>query len=297
MTTSHMTKRPAPVLFSPEQHRTAQGALMPIGGAEDRSEETPLDILRRFVELSGGKRAKILIVPTASESPEGSVKTYQHIFDDIGVDSTESLQVKRREDASSDEVDAQVRRSTGVFITGGDQARLVALLVGTRFMQTLRERNGLGLVVGGTSAGASILCHHTIVGGTGVAGSSGDGPPRKASVDIVSGLGLMADVIIDQHFNQRGRIGRLLSVFAGNPGLLAIGLDENTAAIINNGVLEALGEGVVTVIDGRNTRSDYFDREPGDVLTVIDSSLHVLADGRSFDIRTRRPIGDIGSAD
>ncbi|CAA9561299.1 MAG: Cyanophycinase [uncultured Thermomicrobiales bacterium] len=178
-------------------------------------------------------------------------------------------------------------------MTGGDQSTLVSLLAGTLAMDCIRLRNADGVVVAGTSAGASIVAAHVMVGGTGLAGDTGSAAARKGLVDLVAGFGLLQDIIVDQHFSQRGRMGRLLSVFAGNPGLLSIGLDEDTAVVIDReGVLEVLGSGMVTLIDGRNATSDYFEREVGEVLTVVDSHLFVLGPGRKFDLDTRRPIMD-----
>jgi cyanophycinase len=181
--------------------------------------------------------------------------------------------------------------ASGIFITGGAQARLVALLVGTLAMECIRERNAEGVVVAGTSAGASVVASHMMLGGTGLAGDSNDAAARKAMVELVAGFGLLQDIIIDQHFSERGRMGRLLSAFAANPGLVGIGLDENTAVLIErDGMLEVLGDGMVTIVDGRNATSDYFEREVGEVLTVIDSHLFVLGPGRRFDLNTRRPV-------
>ena len=182
-------------------------------------------------------------------------------------------------------------QASGIFITGGDQARLVTLLAGTRAMECIRLRNADGVIVAGTSAGASIVAAHMMAGGTGVGGDSSDAAARKGMVDVVAGFGLLQDVIVDQHFSQRGRLGRLLSVFAANPGLLGIGLDEDTAVLIDReGALEVLGSNMVTIVDGREAVSDYFDREEGEVLTVTGSSLHVLAAGRRFDLNARRAI-------
>lgn len=147
-------------------------------------------------------------------------------------------------------------------------------------------------MVGGTSAGASILASHMMLGGTGLAGNSGDAAARKHMVEMSAGFGLLEDVIIDQHFSERGRMGRLLSIFAANPGLLSIGLDDDTAVVIDDGMLEVVGTGMVTVIDGRDARSDYFERELGEVLTVADSHLSVMGPGRKFDMTTRSPIMD-----
>ena len=144
------------------------------------------------------------------------------------------------------------------------------------------------MIVAGTSAGASVVASHMLLGGTGVGGNSADAAAKKGMVEMVAGFGLLQDLIVDQHFSQRGRVGRLLSVLAANPGLLAIGLDEDTAVVVTrDGVLEALGSGMVTVIDGLHTTSDYFARRPGEVLTVVDSGLHVLGPGRRFDFDAR----------
>ncbi len=131
-----------------------------------------------------------------------------------------------------------------------------------------------------------------ILGGSGIGRDSGDSAARKSMIEVVGGLGLLPVVIIDQHFSQRGHMGRLLLAFAGNPGLVGIRLDENTAVFVqSNGILETLGEGMVTLINGRNTVSNYFDRKPGDVLTIINSSLHVFGPGQKFDLVAHVPIG------
>ena len=150
-----------------------------------------------------------------------------------------------------------------------------------------------GVVVAGTSAGASILASHMMLGGTGLAGNSGSAAARKHMVELVAGFGLLQDIIVDQHFSERGRMGRLLSVYAANPGLLSVGLDEDTAVVIDReGILEVLGSGMVTIVDGRNAKSDYFERKVGEVLTVADSHLFVLGPGRRFDLNTRHAIMD-----
>jgi cyanophycinase len=264
---------------------------MPIGGAEGKDEESDQSVLTRFIELSGGKRARIVVVPTASESPEEMGERYIKVFGNLGAKAVDVINVKERVDANSDPVIEMLRQASGIFITGGAQANLVALLAGTLAMDTIRLRNAEGVVVAGTSAGASILASHMMVGGTGLAGNSNSAAARKAMVELVAGFGLLADIIVDQHFSERGRMGRLLTAFASNPGLLGVGLDEDTAVLIDReGVLEVLGTGMVTIVDGRNSTSDYFDREVSEVLTVVDSSLHILGPGRRFNLDARRPF-------
>jgi len=262
---------------------------MPIGGAEET--EPGGEILQRLVDLAGGNDAHIAIIPTASGDPQRSGEGYAQLFREMGVKKADWLRVDRREDANAEEALSLLREATGIFITGGDQARLVELLVGTLVMECIRTRNADGVIVAGTSAGASILSALMMAGGTGIGGDSNGSAARKGMVDVVAGFGLVQDIIIDQHFSQRGRLGRLLSVFAGTPGLIGIGLDEDTATLIDReGTLEALGSNMVTVVDGRNTISDYFHREQGEILTITGSSLHVLADGRRFDLDARQVI-------
>ena len=277
----------------PRARRSKQGAVMPIGGAEDKDGDGDETILCRFVDLAGGKRARILVIPTASESPGEMGQRYVDVFGKLGAGQVDVLQVRAREEANAQAAIDQVTAATGIFITGGSQGRLVAHLSGTHVMECIRERNANGIVVAGTSAGASILASHMMLGGTGLAGNSSDAAARKHMVELVAGFGLLQDVIVDQHFSERGRMGRLLSVYAANPGLLGIGLDEDTAVLIEgSGSMEALGTGMVTVIDGRNSISDYFEREVGEVLTVANSHLFVLGPGRRFDLEQRQVIMD-----
>jgi cyanophycinase len=278
----------APVASAPSR-RVTQGPVMPIGGAEET--EPGGEILQRFVDLAGGKKARIAIIPTASDDPQRSGEGYAELFREMGAKEADWLRVERREDANGEPALDLLRMATGIYITGGDQARLVELLVGTLVMECIRTRNADGVIVAGTSAGASILSALMMAGGTGIGGDSNGSAARKGMVDVVAGFGLVQDIIIDQHFSQRGRLGRLLSVFAGTPGLIGIGLDEDTAALIDReGTLQALGSNMVTIVDGRNTVSDYFHREQGEILTITGSSLHVLADGRRFDLDARQVI-------
>ncbi len=256
-----------------------KGIVMPIGGAEDR---TPAGvILNRFIDFAGGEQARIMIVPTASEDGDTG-EDYADVFRKIGAKSAEIAQISDRESANGDDLLARLDDMTGVFITGGDQSRLNKLLVGTRFASALRDRNRAGLAVAGTSAGASILAAHMMAGGI------SEAPPHKGMVEMVAGFGLLEDIIVDQHFSQRGRVARLLVTFAGNPGLIAFGLDENTAVIIRgDGMATVIGEGSMTVIDGRDVYSDYHDLDEGAILTISGSHIHVLAPGRIFDLNRR----------
>ena len=277
----------APVASAPVR-QSGQGPVLPIGGAEER--EPGGEILERFVALAGGDGARIAVIPTASGEAQESGERYVKLFGRMGAASADWLRVATRDDANADAALELLEQATGIFVTGGDQARLIELLTGTRVMECIRERNAEGVVVAGTSAGASIVAGHALVGGSGLTPSS-DAAARKGMVELSAGWGLLQDLVIDQHFSQRGRLGRLLSAFAANPGLLGVGLDEDTAAQIDrDGILETLGSGMVTIVDGREAISDYFERQPGEVLTVARSSLHVLGPGRRFNLSTRQPV-------
>jgi cyanophycinase len=230
-------------------------------------------------------------VPTASSEPEKAGARYIDVFGKLGAKSVNVLEIRARPDANAAPALEVLDGASGIFITGGAQANLIALLVGTLSMERIRMRNAEGVIVAGTSAGASIVGAHLMLGGTGIAGNSNDASARKAMVELVAGFGLLQDMIIDQHFSERGRMGRLLAAFAANPGLIGIGLDQDTAVLVDRtGVLEVLGTGMVTIVDGRNATSDYFEREPGEVLTVIDSHLFILGPGRRFELNSRRPF-------
>ncbi|MDP9357203.1 MAG: cyanophycinase [Chloroflexota bacterium] len=278
----------APVASAPSR-RVCQGPVLPIGGAENKTPGG--EILERFVDLAGGKQARIAILPTASEDPEEMGQQYVEVFRKLGVGAADWLRVEHRSDANTEPALELLQNATGIFISGGDQARLVRLTAGTEVMECIRLRNAEGVIVAGTSAGASIVAAHLMAGGTGLAGNSNDAAARKGMVELVAGYGLLQDMIVDQHFSQRGRMGRLLSIFAANPGLLGVGLDEDTAVLIDReGIMEVLGSSMVTIIDGRNAVSDYYEREVGEVLTVANSHLFVLGPGRRFDLNIRQAL-------
>src|SRR5215218_10401748 len=279
------------IVSSAPVRRLRQGPVMPIGGAEEKSQNQGQEVLERFFDLAGKKRARIVVVPTASEEPEEAGKTYVEAFTRLGAHSVDVLEINERRDANEGPAIELLEQATGIFVTGGDQARLVSLLTGTKVMECIRQRNAQGVVVAGTSAGASAVASHMLVGGTGLAGDSNDAAARKGMVELVSGFGLLQDLISDQHFSQRGRMGRLLAAFAANPGLLGVGLDEDTAVLIDReGMLEVLGSNMVTIVDGRDATSDYYEREVGDVLTVVRSSLNVLGPSRKFDLTNRQAV-------
>jgi cyanophycinase len=255
------------------------GLLMAIGGAEDKLDDKV--ILSSFAHHAGGKKARIAIVPTASSIEDAGIR-YKAIFLGMGVEEAEVVYIQSRDDANADEPIDTLSDATGIFLTGGNQVRLSVLIGGTRFEETVRRKHGEGTVIAGTSAGASILSAHMIAGGAGGA------VPKQRMAQMVAGFGLISNVIIDQHFKQRNRIGRLLALVATNPRLLGIGIDEDTAAVFNgDGMLDVIGRHSVTIVDGSEMYSDIFRVNGHGEVTVSNAKLHILPAGRSFDLDSR----------
>ncbi|HZW82556.1 MAG TPA: cyanophycinase [Candidatus Deferrimicrobium sp.] len=259
-----------------------KGNLMIIGGNEDK--ENNCIILKKFIELSN--RGKVIIMTTATEKPEQVGKKYLDIFTRLGCESVEVLDIPDRVYANNHGNIEKLDKAAGIFFTGGDQLKITGTLGGTIVDRKLHELYERGVVIAGTSAGASVMSSTMIVGG------SNDETPRKDALNMAPGMALIEEVVIDQHFAQRGRIGRLLTVVAQNPHNLGIGIDEDTAIIINNSqCFRVIGSQTVTVVDGETISftnvSETGERYP---LGLADVKLHVLPPGLGFDLKTRRPI-------
>ncbi len=252
---------------------------MAIGGAEDKFRDRL--ILRRFIELSGGQEARIAIIPTASGLRDAGQR-YKTIFDEFGAESSCVLQVRTREEAGSEEHSDIIKQSTGIFLTGGNQVRIAAILGGSQVGRALIRASRDGAVVAGTSAGASVMT------GIMVAGGERGRSPSANLARMAPGLGLIESIIIDQHFRERDRVARLMTMVSYNPGLLGLGIDEDTAALINpDGCIEILGAGTVLIVDGRNMVSNVHSRRGGMPLNVSNAMVHFLTSGSRFDIEER----------
>jgi cyanophycinase len=258
-----------------------RGFIVPIGGAEDK--EGPSDILRKFVAVSGGEGARIVIIPTASKLEETG-RRYEKLFRKLGADEAKSLPLLSRDDAGKREWLDYIERANGIFVTGGNQLRLTTILGGTPVAKAIRRANSRGVAVGGTSAGAAILSEHMIA-----YGEEGH-TPHAGAVALVPGFGLTNRILIDQHFRQRDRLGRLLTALAYNPFAVGVGLDEDTAAFIDpQRLLTVVGTGALTIIDASElTHSSVAEDEEGDPVCMTNVRLHVLTEGGSFDLDSRR---------
>jgi cyanophycinase len=261
------------------------GHLLVIGGAEDKYNERR--ILRKFLNLAGDDKAEVLIVPVASDFPEFAADVYTQAFRNLGVPNPRVLRATSRQDVVQADVDRLLDGLTGVFITGGDQMRLVSLLGGTEFADRLRQMvRTTRLVLAGTSAGAAGMSTSMIVRGEATS------HPVKNSVRLSPGLGFLKNIIIDQHFTERGRISRLITAVSYNPYNLGIGIDENTAIILDGkGILEVFGQGSATVVDGSKiTFNEIAEVADHEAFSICGVQLHVLRDGLIYDYHDRHPL-------
>ena len=257
-----------------------RGWIVPIGGAEEK--ENDPRILKRFVELCGGKNANIVVIPTASQMADTGER-YEKLFTGLGVGEVGVLDFDMRRDTEEKNRLQRLDQATGIFFTGGNQLRLSTMLGGTPVAQRIRALNAGGVHVGGTSAGASILSEHMIAFGK--EGLS----PTAGSVRLAPGLGLTNRFIIDQHFSQRDRLGRLMAALAYNPYAVGIGLDEDTAAFIRpDNTVEVEGSGSVTVLDAGNLQfSSMAQAGEHDPVCMLGVTIHVLIAGATFNMQTR----------
>lgn len=261
------------------------GHLLVIGGAEDKYNERR--ILKKFLQLAGDEKAEVLIVPVASDFPEFAADVYTQAFRNLGVANPRVLRATSRQDVVQADHEALLDGVTGVFMTGGDQMRLVSLLGGTKFADLLRKMvRDTRIVLAGTSAGAAGMSTSMIVRGESTS------HPHRNSVSLSPGLGFLKNIIIDQHFTERGRISRLITAVSYNPYNLGIGIDENTAIILNGkGTLEVFGQGSTTVVDGSQiTFNEIAEVADHEAFSVCGVQLHVLRDGLVYDYRERHPL-------
>ncbi len=262
--------------------KRSKGPLIIIGGGEDREGERV--ILREVARhLNGGK---LVLATVASHQPEGYFEVYQKAFADLGIEELVELYVNDRAETLDPEKLRLLDGAAGVFFSGGDQLRISSQIGDTPIEQRVREIRERGGVIAGTSAGASMMSETMLVKGT-----SGESH-KIGDLHMSPGLGLVRNVIIDQHFAERGRFGRLFGAVAHNPRELGIGIDEDTALVLQDSHFKVVGNGCVYVADGSGvTRSNIAEARPERALSMYDIRLHVLSSGDTFDLAKRRPAG------
>jgi cyanophycinase len=257
----------------------ARGFIVPVGGAEEKMGDVA--ILRRFANLCG-QEGRIAIIPTASSLADTGER-YEDLFHSLGVKEARSIPIASRADCQHREWLELLDQVDGVFLAGGNQLRLSTMIGGTEVAKAIRRRNAEGMHVAGTSAGAAFLCEHMIAFGK--EGAS----PRARIVTLAPGLGLTNRIIIDQHFRQRDRLGRLLTALAYNPFAIGIGLDENTAGFIGpDETLEVVGSGALTIVDPSGLEFSSMARvRKNDAVCLIGLKLHILDHSSTFNLHSR----------
>lgn len=281
------------VLFFVARRVSGIGPLVIIGGNEDKTGENR--ILSRVATLTReSERSNSLgVVTTASVDGDSAFRTYQRLFAELGVGEVFPLVLDYRDQAGQPRVIKAIEEAGALFFSGGDQLRITSVLGGTPFHQKLLTEHEAGLVVAGTSAGASMMSDTMIVGG------DAEETPTRNTVHLATGLGLWLGAVIDQHFSQRGRIGRLLSALAQNPGILGVGIDEDTAIEVasNEERLYVHGSHTVTILDGHDiSDTNASESSPGQPLALTHVWLHVLPHGYGFDLKERQPIPQVDKA-
>ncbi|MEH2176658.1 cyanophycinase [Nostoc sp.] len=257
--------------------------LVIIGGAEDKEGDSV--ILRDFVRRAGGTKAYIVILTAATELPREVGENYIRVFERLGAETVRIIDTETREDASSSTALEAIKKATGVFFTGGDQARITSILKDTEIDTAIHQRFSEGVVIAGTSAGAAVMPDKMIVEG------DSQTHPRIETVEMGPGMGFLPGVVIDQHFSQRGRLGRLISALILEPAVLGFGIDENTAMVVTDNQIEVIGEGAVTIVDeSEATYNNMGEILKDESLAICGAKLHILPHGFKFDLKTRQPI-------
>ena len=265
-------------------NKNLSGNLIIIGGAEDKKGKK--EILKTVCNNINKDKDILLVATIATEYPKEAATRYRKVFSELGVNNIKILDISNRNEAFKEENSKLIKEASLIFFTGGDQLRITSLIGGTPIYDCLKEACEKGIFIVGTSAGASVMSDTMIVQG------EDDDSPRKCTLKMSPGLGLINNVIIDQHFAQRGRIGRLLAGIAQNPEVLGIGIDENTAIIVEkNGIVEVLGEGAVYFIDGSTiTYTNVSELYCDEILSMHNVKLHILTNGNKFDLIKKSPF-------
>jgi len=264
--------------------RKPKGKLIIIGGAEKH--EDGLNVLEAVAKEMRRKRHPLLLITAALSSPGYGPGEYRKIFRELGLDRIEVLEIPTREDAYIDANVAKVAEAGGIFFTGGDQLRITSQLGDTPIYQLITQRYADGCMIAGTSAGAAAMPDTMIIGGP------GDESNQISSLSMAPGLGLIKGVVIDSHFAERGRMGRLLGAVAQNPRNLGLGIDESTAIVVEDGErFTVIGSGAVYIVDGTGISYSSLSEDNAEgVLNITDVKLHVLGEGEGFDIVQVSPI-------
>lgn len=254
--------------------------LVIVGGAEDRLQDRI--ILRKYVDYCGGSQARIRVITAASGDPQGVWQSYQHVFRSLGVQDVQRLAIDDRDSAHAPSLQSEILQADGIFMSGGDQTKLMDTLWDTPAYESMHRAFHLNrCCIGGTSAGAAVMSRHMIAQGPAVL------RPSKEAVDTDIGLGLLSQAVVDQHFSERRRLARLLSTLAIRPDLLGVGIDEDTALVIERGeAIEVIGQGTVTLVDPSQMQSNVSELEALEQIEMLGVQLHLLPAGHRYSVKS-----------
>jgi len=265
--------------------KKGESTLIVIGGHEDKEGEKR--ILNEVASRVGS--GKLVVATVATESPDDVWEEYEKLFRELGVKRIEHLDVREREEALSEGCADILDGASVVFFTGGDQLKITSQLGDSKVYQKIEDLLEKGGTIAGTSAGASVMSATMLISGPG-----DQSPNVSEAIRMAPGLGLLPDIIVDQHFAERGRLGRLIAAIAQNPRYLGVGIDEDTAIVVHDGKsFEVVGSGAVYVLDGSKICYSNLAEEKDardKLLTVFDVKVHLLAEGYGFDLQERRPM-------
>ena len=267
--------------------KETKGSLIAVGGGESTDiTENSLKIIEKFLELSGGlNKARIILMTVATDNPEAAQKRYEEVFERLKFNNFKVVNIADRSESYDATILEKIKNATGLYFTGGNQLHITALMGGTPLHHLILEKFNKGLTIGGTSAGAMMMSSSTLLSGL------SDLAPGLNPLKLTSGIGLLDRSIIDTHFSQRGRHGRLLSSVAHNPQVQGIGIDERTAIVVEGDKFEVIGEGVATVISARNsmhTNLPYI--KPEETIGIFGVNFHILPNGYQYDLVNREPV-------
>ena len=261
----------------------AETVLIAIGGGEFAEAEDVVEAFLKYLKKASDPRVTVMTV--ATNEPEEAARKYRDFFRGKGIKNVENVEISQRDHSFDEKSLDKIRRSDALFFTGGDQLNVTSLLGGSPLHDLIHEKIKEGFIIAGTSAGAMMMSNSMIISGR------SDSAPKVGGVEIAPGMDILSETIIDTHFSQRGRHGRLLTAIAHYPQDIGIGIDERTAIVVRNGHFTVLGEGVVTVIDGSEMHhSDLPYRRTEEPLGLFGACIHVLPSGYKYDLKKREPI-------
>jgi cyanophycinase len=262
---------------------STKGPLLIIGGAEDRDGDCV--VLREFVRAAGGVKAHIAVMTAATSLPKEVGDDYIRIFERLGAESVRVVDTEHRDDSFRKASIEIIEDATGIFFTGGDQSRIVDFIKDTPLDDAIHRRHAAGVIIGGTSAGAAMMPDEMITGGASVANPSVD------AVRMGPGMGFLPGIVIDQHFAQRGRLGRLLAALVQQPALLGLGIDEDTGILVRGDEFEVIGSGSITIVDESTaTHNNLEDLLKDEMIALCGVKLHILPHGYRFNLKTHTPL-------